>query len=62
MGIMIFAAGAIVGMFLGIMVISLLSMADKAEKVYDLLDRREAMAGPETPLLSKAVGNYSAGR
>ncbi len=47
MGTLIFGAGTLFGVFLGIVLISLLSMAQKADKVYDWLDRGEPKATPE---------------
>lgn len=46
MGIVIFGAGTIVGIFLGIAFISLLGMAQEADKVYDWLDRSKEAATP----------------
>ena len=37
MGILIFGAGTLLGLFLGIVLISLLTMAQKADQVYDLM-------------------------
>ncbi|MGA9754050.1 MAG: hypothetical protein WBV23_02795 [Desulfobaccales bacterium] len=47
MGTMIFGAGTLFGVFLGVVFISLLGMAQKADKVYDWLDPGEAKATPE---------------
>jgi hypothetical protein len=47
MGLLIFGAGVLLGMFLGIVLISLLGMAQQAEDVYDRLDLGETMAIPE---------------
>jgi len=44
MGIVIFGAGTLVGIFLGIVFISLLGMAQEADKVYDRLDRGKEIA------------------
>jgi hypothetical protein len=44
MGTLIFWAVIVLGVFLGMLLISLLSLAQKAERVYDLMDRTEKMA------------------
>jgi hypothetical protein len=46
-GTLIFWAVIGLGVFLGMVIISLLSMAQKADQVYDLMDRAEKMATPE---------------
>ena len=52
MGILIFGAGTFVGIFLGIVFISLLGMAQEADKVYDRLDRGKEMATPQNSCYS----------
>lgn len=47
MWILVIGAVALVGIFLGIGLFCLLSMAQEAEKIHDLLDRREGIATPE---------------
>jgi hypothetical protein len=47
MGILTFGAGALLGLFLGIVLISLAGMAQEADRVYDWLERGKGMAVPE---------------
>jgi len=46
-GFLIFGAGVLVGILLGIVLFSLLGMAQEAERVYDLPGRGEVMVIPE---------------
>jgi hypothetical protein len=47
MGILVIGAGILVGL-LGLVIFSLLSMAQKGDRIYDLLGRTEKSATPET--------------
>lgn len=46
MGTSIFLGVIGLGVFLGIVIIFLLSMPQKGEQIYDLMDRGEAIAAP----------------
>lgn len=46
MGTLIFGGVIVLGLFLGIVIISLLSMAQKGEQIYDLMHRGEKKATP----------------
>jgi hypothetical protein len=54
MGILIFWGVIVLGVFLGIVIFSLLSMAQKGEQIYDLMDRGEAIPTPANPLYRPA--------
>jgi hypothetical protein len=45
-GLLIFGGVIVLGVFLGIVLISLLSLAQKGEQIYDLMDRNEKIATP----------------
>ena len=57
MGTLIFWGVIVLGVFLGIVIISLLSMAQKGEQIYDLMYRGEEIATPANPLLSAGIRN-----
>ena len=59
MGTLIFWGVIVLGVFLGIVVISLLSMAQKGEQIYDLMDRGEAIATPADPYSLRATETLS---
>jgi hypothetical protein len=62
-GFLIFGAGVLLGILLGIVFFSLLGMAQEAERVYDLPGRDEVMAIPEdTYYLSPADTGLPASR
>ena len=46
MGILIFGAGVLIGIFLGMALFYLMSTAQEAERVYDWLEPRGQMATP----------------
>jgi hypothetical protein len=49
-GFLIFGVGILVGLMLGVVLFSLLGMAQEAERVYDLMGLDEAVAIPEDSL------------
>jgi hypothetical protein len=50
MGTLIFWGVIVLGLFLGIVIFSLMSMAQKGEQIYDLMYRAEEIATPAKPL------------
>lgn len=54
MGTLIFWGVIVLGVFLGIVIFSLLSMAQKGEQIYDLMYRGEAIPTPANPLYRPA--------
>jgi hypothetical protein len=54
MGTLIFWGMIVLGVFLGIVIFSLLSLAQKGEQIYDLMDRAEEIARPANPLYRMA--------
>ena len=59
MGTLIFWGVIVLGVFLGIVIISLLSMAQKGEQIYDLMYRGEETATPANPLYRPASETLS---
>jgi hypothetical protein len=59
MGTLIVLAVIVLGLFLGIVIISLLSMAQKGEQIYDLMYRGEEIATPANPLYRPASETLS---
>ena len=54
MGTLIFWGVIVLGVFLGIVIISLLSLAQKGEQIYDLMHRGEEIPTPANPLYRPA--------
>ena len=59
MGTLIVLAVIVLGLFLGIVIISLLGMAQKGEQIYDLMYRGEEIATPANPLYPPAPETLS---
>jgi hypothetical protein len=59
MGTLIFWGVIVLAVFLGIVVISLMSLPQKGEKIYDLMDRSEEIATPATTYTVKASETLS---
>jgi hypothetical protein len=55
MGTLVFWGVMVLGVFLGIVILSLLSMAQKGEQIYDLMYCGEEIATPEKPLYRPAM-------
>jgi hypothetical protein len=59
MGALIFWGMIVVGVFLGIVIFSLLSLAQKGEQIYELRYRAEDIATPPNPLYRPATETLS---
>ena len=59
MGTLIFWGVIVLGVFVGIVVISLLSMAKKTDQIYDRMLRGEGIATPSKPLYRPASETLS---
>ena len=55
MGTLIFWGVIVLGLFLGIVLISLLNMAQRSERIYDRMLRGEEIARPANPLYRPAT-------
>lgn len=59
MGILIIGVGAVLSIFLGIVLISLLAMAQKSDQLYDLMPGGEEMVTPADTYLLPASETLS---
>jgi hypothetical protein len=59
MGTVIVLAVIVLGVFLGIVIFSLLSLAQKGEQIYELMYRAEDIATPSNPLYRPASETLS---
>jgi hypothetical protein len=59
MGTLIFWGVIVLGVFLGIVIISLLSLVQKGEQIYDLMYRGEEIATPANPYYRPASETLS---
>ena len=59
MGTLIFWGVIVLGVFLGLVIFSLLSMAQRGEQIYDLMYRGEEIATPANPLYRPASETLS---